>query len=141
MRRVGLLALGLCTGATAAAPAEGHTITVRVIGLRSDKGAVYCRLFAGGEQFPKAGFVAQQAAKIAGGAASCTFAGVAAGTYAVSAYHDENGNGKLDTNFLGIPSEGVGVSNNRFPAIGPPKWKDAKFTTGGDAAIEIKLRY
>jgi uncharacterized protein (DUF2141 family) len=43
--------------------------------------------------------------------AVCEFPGVAPNTYAVSVFHDENSNGKLDTNFMGIPREGVGASN------------------------------
>jgi len=48
----------------------------------------------------------------------CEFPGVAAGTYAVSAFHDENSNGKLDRNFMGIPREGVGASNNAKGHLG-----------------------
>ena len=60
---------------------------------------------------------------------SCTvtFKDVPAGTYAVSYIHDENGNGKMDTNFMGIPKEGYGCSNNAKGFMGPPKWEDAKF--------------
>jgi uncharacterized protein (DUF2141 family) len=47
------------------------------------------------------------------GRAVCEFPGVTPGTYAISVFHDENSNGKLDTNLLGIPREGVSASNNR----------------------------
>lgn len=55
------------------------------------------------------------------------FKNVPAGTYAISIFHDENDNNKLDTNFLGIPKEDTGSSNNAPARFGPPKWKDAKF--------------
>jgi uncharacterized protein (DUF2141 family) len=43
------------------------------------------------------------------------------------AYHDENGNGALERSFLGIPKEGVALSNNARGHLGPPKLKDARF--------------
>lgn len=49
------------------------------------------------------------------------------GEYAVKVYHDENKNGELDTDFLGIPDEDYGFSNNVSGWFGPPSWKKAKF--------------
>ncbi len=49
------------------------------------------------------------------------------GTYAVSAFHDENSNKKLDTNWLGIPREGVGVSLNVLRPFGAPRFRDTAF--------------
>lgn len=49
------------------------------------------------------------------------------GEYAISVFHDENGDGKLNTNFIGIPKESVGVSNNVKGTFGPPDFEDAKF--------------
>jgi uncharacterized protein (DUF2141 family) len=56
-------------------------------------------------------------------------------------FHDENGDGRLDTNVLGIPREGVGVSNNKIRSFGPPKWDDAKFALKGDLVLDIALHY
>lgn len=52
------------------------------------------------------------------------------GTYAVSVYEDLNGNHKLDHNFLGIPREPVGASNNPKERIGPPRFHDCSFYLG-----------
>lgn len=63
------------------------------------------------------------------------------GEYAIAVYHDVNVNGKLDTNFLGIPKERYGFSNNARGRFGPAKWKDAKFSVDGattEATIRIK---
>lgn len=49
------------------------------------------------------------------------------GVYAIRVFHDENSNGKLDLNFLGIPTEEYGYSNNVSAWFGPPKWEKAKF--------------
>lgn len=49
------------------------------------------------------------------------------GEYAIAVYHDKNVNGKLDSNFLGIPKEAYGFSNNARGKFGPASWKDAHF--------------
>jgi uncharacterized protein (DUF2141 family) len=72
---------------------------------------------------------------------TCTFSGIAPGTYAVALFHDENGDGKLDTNFMGVPREGVGVSNNKLRSFGPPRWDDAKFPLGADLVLDVSLHY
>ena len=53
---------------------------------------------------------------------------IAHGTYAISIVHDENGNGKLDANWIGIPNEGLGASNDAKGVMGPPSFEDAAFT-------------
>lgn len=50
------------------------------------------------------------------------------GEFAVAAFLDTNGNGKLDTNFFGVPSEPYGFSNNVRGVLGPPQWKDARLS-------------
>jgi uncharacterized protein (DUF2141 family) len=141
-RELGGAALALCTLLASSARGDASTITVHVTNVRSGHGSVMCRLYAGSEGFPgKDVSAASVSAPIVDKTATCAFAGVAPGTYAVSAFHDENGNGKLDRNFIGIPKEGVGVSNNRLHAMGPPKWEESKFVVSGSATLEIKLRY
>ena len=62
------------------------------------------------------------------------------GTYAVQVMHDENENNKLDTNFLGIPTEGYGFSNNPN-VMRKAHFDEARFDVGADAAtITIRLR-
>ena len=68
-----------------------------------------------------------------------TFEDIPEGTYAVSIFHDENDNGKMDTNFLGIPSEDYGCSNDASGFLGPPKWEDAKFQLKENTSIKITL--
>ena len=63
-----------------------------------------------------------------------------AGTYAISCFHDVNGNGKLDTNFLGIPTEPYGFSNNARPKFRAPNWEEAKFDwQPGAEMLRIRL--
>jgi len=61
------------------------------------------------------------------------------GTYAISSFYDKNGNKKLDTNFIGIPKEPIGISNNATGFMGPPTYSDAKFTVTKNIYLKIKL--
>jgi uncharacterized protein (DUF2141 family) len=64
------------------------------------------------------------------------------GTYAISILHDENRNGKMDSNWLGIPKEGTGASNNAKGFFGPPKFKDASFELKEkETKLKIEMRY
>ncbi len=122
----------------------GQTLTVNVSAFRNTKGVLGCRLYAGPTGFPmQATFKAQLAVPIRGPTARCTFAGLEPGTYAVVVLHDENQNQKVDKNFLGIPTEGYGVSNNKTYATSAPRWNESKFQVpaGRDVVIPIVLRY
>nr|WP_231708203.1 DUF2141 domain-containing protein [Sphingomonas populi] len=76
------------------------------------------------------------------GITTVSLTGLPPGRYAVQAFLDENGNGKVDQALFGIPKEGVGFSNDARIRLGPPKWTDAMFdTTGGEQTIRFNLRY
>jgi uncharacterized protein (DUF2141 family) len=59
------------------------------------------------------------------------------GEYAIKLYHDENNNGKLDTNFFGVPNEAVGFSNNAQPGLGMPAYKKVKFIIQGAVVRQV----
>lgn len=61
--------------------------------------------------------------------------GLPFGDYAIAVYHDKNENGKLDANFLGIPKEDYGFSNNARGRFGPASWKDASFSVNSKSTI------
>ena len=55
-------------------------------------------------------------------------------------FHDENANGKIDRNFVGIPKEGYGTSNDAKGFMGPPKYEDAKFELTADKKLVINVQ-
>ena len=65
---------------------------------------------------------------------------VASGQYAVSVFHDENDNGKLDAGMFGIPKEKHGFSNNAVGKMGPPAFRDCLIVVEEDAEINITLK-
>jgi uncharacterized protein (DUF2141 family) len=127
-----------------AASASADVIRVEISRLHSDEGQAECALFASAADFPKHADKAIARAKsgITHGHAVCEFSAIAPGRYAVSVFHDENSNGKMDTNFVGMPREGVGASNNARGHFGPPKFEDAAFRyAGGKLDLTITIAY
>ena len=140
------LALGLGAPATCLAQARGDgaaALRVEVSSFRNAKGTLNCRLFTEAAGFPDGEGARTLRIAIAGTQATCVFDDLPPGTYAVAVVHDENGNGQLDKNFLGIPNEGYGVSNNRTYAASSPKWDESRFTVAArePAVLRVNLRY
>jgi uncharacterized protein (DUF2141 family) len=76
------------------------------------------------------------------GEAKVVVRGIDPGVYAVQAFHDENGNFDLDRNFLGLPKEGMGFSNDAPMRFGPPSFDDAAIEiSAAGAATRLRLRY
>ena len=142
-RRLGpgvVLAL-MCLGA----PALGADLTVRIEGLRSPDGEVRMGLYdeSGEEKFP------DKSARIGGGHTAANskpvayvFRALKPGTYAISMFHDENGNEKFDYTALGLPAEGYGFSNDAMGFISAPSFTAASVTLGAEnKTITINVRY
>ena len=122
------------------------TLTVHVTGVRNAKGKIRVALFRDGKGFPNdaSQAVQTQAADIDPQtlSAQVVFADLRTGAYAVSVFHDENMNEKLDKNVIGMPKEGYGASNNPKKKMGPPNLDEAKFQLSGiEQLLEIKLIY
>jgi len=120
------------------------TLIVVVNGFHNNNGNATVELFNQEDAFPKTSekAVGIIRAKIENNKAVAEFENIPKGEYAVSVYHDENNNKKMDTNIFGIPKEGVGASNDAKGHFGPPKYKDAKFTfPGGRKTVTINLIY
>ncbi|MEI6417530.1 MAG: DUF2141 domain-containing protein [Sphingomonadales bacterium] len=85
--------------------------------------------------------VAQAAVPVVAGKAVARFAGLVPGAYAIKAFHDVDGDGKMGTNPFGMPVEPFAFSNNAPPQGGPAKWAAASFAVAGaDAATSISIR-
>jgi uncharacterized protein (DUF2141 family) len=122
------------------------TLTIHITGARNAKGQIRAALFKGGEGFPgdASKAIQTQVAEIDPQTLSAriVFTGLPAGVYAVSVFHDENMNQKLDKNFMGIPKEGYGASNNPKKRMGPPSFEETKFQVNvTEQSLEIKLMY
>jgi uncharacterized protein (DUF2141 family) len=118
-------------------------IKVVVTNIKNLQGQIGFSLYKNSEGFPhpeKASLTAF--VRITGSSCEYTFTNIEAGTYAIGAFHDENNDKILNSNFLGIPAEGVGVSNNAKGHFSPPKFDAAKFDfTLPEKTITISLSY
>jgi uncharacterized protein (DUF2141 family) len=118
------------------------SLDFEIKGLRSPRGAVVCHLFSRAEGFPD---VRQSVLSTRAPAASnvvCRFAGLRAGSYAVTVFHDEDGDGQMDTNFFGIPTEGRGASNDARGTFGPPSFIDSRLYYRGQNELHfITMNY
>jgi uncharacterized protein (DUF2141 family) len=126
-----------------AAAQQAGTVNVVVSGLRNDQGDVRCGLYNSPASFPKDGkqFMGVAAA-IANRQATCVFANVPAGTYAVAVFHAEKGETKMRTGFFGQPEEGYGFSRNATGTMGPPAFGAAAYNfTGGNVNFPITITY
>ncbi len=121
--------------------ADGLVLTIT--GVSAEKGDVLIAVFATESGFPDNPKKAVRLAKgkPSSGKAVIVLDDLPPGKYAVSVFHDTNNNEMFDTNFLGIPEEGYGVSNNALNTFSPPKFKEAVFTHQGNTRLEIKLKY
>jgi len=135
--------LGLVLGLTVGAAAQAADLELTIAGARSAEGRVMVALFNDAEGFGKmleAKRVAAAILPIDGATARLTISGLAPGRYAISVIHDQNGNGKLDTNMVGLPTEGYGFSRDARGAMGPPSFEAAAFdlpTTGAKQTIKL----
>lgn len=132
------IAIILTSILTTTAQEKTFNLTVNISGLDSDNGKVMIALYDGEAQFLnkrfKSAMIKSNNKKV-----TYTFKDVPKGEYAVSFFHDENDNNKMDTNFIGIPKEDYGCSNNATGFMGPPQYEDAKFLLEENKSIDIKI--
>ena len=145
--RLGLMAGALLAPNTVCAdgvPAPaGVSVTVVISGLRAAHGLLRACLTMRDATFPECDKDPQSLRLTvpAHNGPVLVFRHVVPGTYAVSLFHDQNGNGRLDK-VLGIPSEGYGFSRNAPINFGPPKFAAARFAVeGADVTMPITVRY
>ena len=144
MVRTRVLMLGLSLVPFIAGSASAADLTVKVKEVRNSKGSVLVAVYDGEGSFGKPELAkARQKAQAHEGEVTFVFHDLKAGRYAVAAFHDENGKGKLDRNALGVPSEGWGFSNDAQGAAGPPKFAQAAFDLDGQASrsVDFSLNY
>ncbi len=123
------VALLLAGGATAGMAAA--SVEVVVANVRSNEGSVHAQICTEREFLGTCRYSGDAPAKA--GTTVVIVRDVAPGRYAAVVYHDRNANGKADTNFLGLPTEDVGFSNDALKGLVKPKFSDAAFDHGNDA--------
>lgn len=139
MKKLLLITAFIFSGILTISAQDKHTVTLNFEGMKSNKGNLYVAVYDKEDNFLKKP-IKGTIVKIVDKKATVTLKDIPAGVYAVSAFHDANNNKKMDTNFLGIPKEPIGMSNNAKGFMGPPKYKDAKFNVTKDVVLTINVK-
>ena len=118
---------------------------MKVLDIKSSTGTVTCALFESPAGFPTEYLSSATnivVTKVRQANAHCDFEDIPPGTYAIAVIHDENRNGKLDTNLVGISTEGYGFSNDVKGLAGAPSFSAASFPYDGqNLDLTISLHY
>ncbi len=155
IKKIGmLLALGLAmvgevrsaelTPNPAIPSAPVFSLKIKLKGLKNAKGKVIVRLYLSKNGFPdeaKEAFKTVSLEITDPDLVTTVLSDLVPGTYAVSAIHDENASGEMDTNWIGIPREGLAVSRDAKGSFGPPSFKDAAFDLKEDMEIVAHFLY
>ena len=113
-------------------------LTVEITNITTDEGQIILAIYNSSDNYDKR--IAFQEVKLKPEIDTVTFeTSVPDGEYLVMLVHDINKNGKLDTNFIGMPKEPVGLSNYDGKGI-PGKFKKHKFTVSEDLTVTIPLK-
>jgi uncharacterized protein (DUF2141 family) len=138
MRRLGFaLLLALTTPGALAAE-----LVITVDRIRSDKGDIFVAVYAGPAEWPDKSVLANTQKQRAERGGVVFRLDLPPGIYAANGFHDENGNGKFDINFLGIPLEGYMFSNNVMPFLSAPSFASASFKLPIEGtSIAMRVRY
>jgi uncharacterized protein (DUF2141 family) len=126
-------------GAAGMARADAANLTVELQGAGPGGGRMLAALYAAPEAWMKDGKAVAAQTVVKTDKVVMVFADLAPGRYAVSAFHDANDNGKLDTNPAGLPTEKYGFSRDAAGHFGPPGFEDAAIDLQADTRIVIHL--
>jgi uncharacterized protein (DUF2141 family) len=121
-------------------PTDNPQLTIKISNIEKLKGEIKIGVFNNESNFLKEGAsIKNYTVKVDKNTAVLTITDLPKGEYAISMYHDENMDKKMNTNFIGIPKESYGFSNNIQPRMSAPKYKDCKFSFSENTTLQIKL--
>ncbi len=119
-------------------------LNIQIQGISNSRGNICYTIFSRSDGFPRDGAKALKAecSPLENQPLTLSIDGLNAGNYAVAVFHDENADGQLNTNAVGIPQEGFGFSNNPPILTGAPKFSEATFFVGGQTTtVGITMKY
>ena len=137
-----LLSILLLVAATVISRVTENKLSLSITDLRNNKGHVLITVYKDGVGYPEDVDKAVRRAKltITNKTATVSFVGLASGNYAIAILHDENDDGKMNINFLGLPKEGYGFSNNVMGNFGPPSFSKASFLYNANQSKTISIK-
>ncbi len=122
---------------------SAQELTMRITGIKQGKGDILIAVFNKEDGFPNETPKAVELLRAVpeNGRAELTIKSLPTGRYAIAFFQDTNSDGILNTNFLGIPKEGYGVSNNAFNTFSAPTYTDASFPFPQVSVLNMSIKY
>ena len=118
-----------------------YDLTINVKGFPSSKGEAYIAIYRATDDFPVFGKQYKgKTTTISENASQVVFSGIPSGSYAIAVYHDKNNNNVLDKNYLGIPTEAYGFSNNARRTFSAPSFSEASVVVNNSKTINITVK-
>ena len=125
---------------TSLIPKNNPQLTIKISNIEKIKGDIKVGIFNTNANFLKEGYaIKNYSIKVDKSTATLIISDLPKGEYAVTMYHDENSDNECNRNFIGIPKEPYGFSNNIKPKMSAPKYNDCKFTFSENRTLNIKL--
>ena len=113
-----------------------YTLEIEIVNLRNNKGNILLELLDENDKR-----ISGKQGGIVNNKCSITISNLKKAKYAIRYFHDENTNDQLDTNWLGLPAEGFGFSNDAYGSFGPKDFKEWLFILSTDMRISLKPKY
>lgn len=133
-------ALALLLALACASTAQALDLTVEVLNPKLQQGAILAAAYASPAAWLQDGQASDVQRLTVADKTVLVFRNLSPGTYAVSVFHDENGNGVMDKNAIGLPMERYGFSRDARGTMGPPSFADAAINLQADTTIRIVLK-
>lgn len=119
-----------------------NSVTITIDNIRGNNGTIQIAVYNKLESFPKVGgeYKLMQY-KVSDGQSKFTITDLPTGNYAIAIHHDENSDGKMNTNMIGIPKEGYAFSKNFKPKFSAPTFSDCAIQIDSNQKIRVKMIY
>jgi len=123
------------------ASAQNHRLTLNIEGIEEVKGTMEIGLFNNSDDFLETGSEFRVISiPVDSTTVIAVFDSLPQATYGISLYHDLDSSGEINKNFIGVPTEPWGISNDAYRMLAAPRWQEAVFTMDADKTIVIHLR-
>lgn len=119
---------------------EEYTLNLSIENIQEVKGSIEIGVYNNSAHFLKEKkAIKTYSLPVTGNSVNQKIKGLPKGDYAISLYHDQNSDGKCNRNFIGIPKEPYGFSNNFKPKFSKPSFKDCKISISANKNLKIDL--
>jgi uncharacterized protein (DUF2141 family) len=133
-----LIAVLLCTFGT---HNNSSDLTIEIMNIEQTKGKIRIGVYNDADKFPKeGGAIRSESFEVRGKILKCVLKNLPYGEYAIALYHDINDDNVCNMNFVGMPLEPYGFSNNAKPKLSAPSFTSTKFKFNQPAQISISLQ-